>query len=146
MFRAYPRFDFIDDLQAARDRAFADTGAGDELAIFALDPVQVALEIANDDQVVDEDDKRLPQLAEGEKAKKLSVDPEQHFTQPPPRYTEATLVKKMEELGIGRPSTYASTMAVLEDRGYVRVDKKRLVPEDTGRLVTAFLKQTRSER
>ena len=63
----------------------------------------------------------------------------QHFTEPPPRYTEATLIKKMEELGIGRPSTYAATLAVLRDRDYVRMEKKQLIPEDKGRLVTAFL-------
>jgi DNA topoisomerase-1 len=68
-----------------------------------------------------------------------TVKPEQHFTQPPPRYTEASLVKKLEELGIGRPSTYASIIQVLQDRSYVRLDKKRFVPEDRGRLVTAFL-------
>ena len=68
-----------------------------------------------------------------------SIETEQHFTQPPPRYSEATLVKKMEELGIGRPSTYASTLAVLQERDYVRIEKKRLIPEDKGRLVIAFL-------
>ncbi|MFP4275229.1 MAG: topoisomerase C-terminal repeat-containing protein, partial [Paracoccaceae bacterium] len=72
-------------------------------------------------------------------AEKRAVTPEQHFTQPPPRYTEATLVKKMEELGIGRPSTYASIVTTIQDRGYVRKDKNRLIPEDKGRLVTAFL-------
>ncbi|MBR2655528.1 MAG: type I DNA topoisomerase [Loktanella sp.] len=91
------------------------------------------------DDTADEDDKRLPQLAEGEKAIKKSVDPEQHFTQPPPRYTEATLVKRMEELGIGRPSTYASIVTTIQDRGYVEKDKNRLIPQDKGRLVTAFL-------
>ncbi|MFN3663991.1 type I DNA topoisomerase, partial [Yoonia sp.] len=91
------------------------------------------------DDTTDEDDKRLPQLAEGEKAVKKSVDPEQHFTQPPPRYTEATLVKRMEELGIGRPSTYASIVTTIQDRGYVEKDKNRLIPQDKGRLVTAFL-------
>ena len=69
-----------------------------------------------------------------------AIEPEQHFTQPPPRYSEATLVKRLEELGIGRPSTFASTLAVLQERDYVKTDKKRLVPEDKGRLVTAFLK------
>ncbi|HCX10154.1 MAG TPA: DNA topoisomerase I, partial [Hyphomonas sp.] len=63
----------------------------------------------------------------------------QHFTTPPPRFTEASLVKKLEELGIGRPSTYASTLSTLEDRDYVRIEKKQLIPEDKGRLVTAFL-------
>ena len=91
------------------------------------------------DDVVDEDDKRLPQVAEGEKADKRSVTPEQHFTQPPPRYTEATLVKRMEELGIGRPSTYASIVTTIQDREYVRKEKNRLIPEDKGRLVIAFL-------
>ncbi len=70
---------------------------------------------------------------------KRSVTPEQHFTQPPPRYTEATLVKRMEELGIGRPSTYASVVTTIQDREYVRKESNRLFPEDKGRLVTAFL-------
>ncbi len=86
-----------------------------------------------------EDGARLPQIMAGEPAKKGAITPEQHFTQPPPRYTEATLVKRMEELGIGRPSTYASILTTIVDRGYVRKDKNRLIPEDTGRLVTAFL-------
>ncbi len=88
----------------------------------------------------DEDDtRRLPPLAVGDVLKDRQIDADQHFTQPPPRFSEATLVKRMEELGIGRPSTYASTMAVLVDRDYVKIDKKRLVPEDKGRLVIAFL-------
>ena len=78
-------------------------------------------------------------MRQGEKLAKERIDASQHFTEPPPRYTEATLVKRMEELGIGRPSTYASTIAVLKDRDYVRLDKKRLYPEDKGRIVTAFL-------
>ena len=78
-------------------------------------------------------------MRQGEKLAKDRIDASQHFTEPPPRYTEATLVKRMEELGIGRPSTYASTLAVLQDRDYVRIEKKRLHPEDKGRLVTAFL-------
>jgi len=84
-------------------------------------------------------DKRLPQIALGEAVTKSSISPEQHFTQPPPRYTEATLVKRMEELGIGRPSTYASIVTTIQDRGYVRKEKNRLFPEDKGRLVTVFL-------
>ena len=86
-----------------------------------------------------EDSARLPQIADGEAAAKREVTPEQHFTQPPPRYTEATLVKRMEELGIGRPSTYASIVTTIQDRDYVRKDKNRLIPEDKGRLVTVFL-------
>ncbi|MEP5730616.1 MAG: type I DNA topoisomerase [Sulfitobacter sp.] len=91
------------------------------------------------DDVVDEDDKRLPQISDGDKMDKRAITPEQHFTQPPPRYTEATLVKRMEELGIGRPSTYASIVTTIQDRGYVRREGQRLIPEDKGRLVTAFL-------
>ncbi|MGI9387494.1 MAG: type I DNA topoisomerase, partial [Methyloligellaceae bacterium] len=86
-----------------------------------------------------EDAKRLPKLDRGEALDAKNIAAKQHFTEPPPRFTEATLVKKMEELGIGRPSTYASTLSVLRDREYVRFDKKRLIPEDKGRLVTAFL-------
>jgi len=96
-------------------------------------------EEGRDDTVVDEDDKRLPQITEGEPAEKREVTPEQHFTQPPPRYTEATLVKRMEELGIGRPSTYASIVTTIQDRDYVSKDKGRLIPQDKGRLVIAFL-------
>jgi len=87
----------------------------------------------------DDDDKRLPQIMEGEAAAKRGVTPEQHHTQPPPRYTEASLVKRMEELGIGRPSTYASIVTTIQEREYVRKDKNRLIPEDKGRIVTIFL-------
>ncbi|MCZ6511751.1 MAG: type I DNA topoisomerase [Alphaproteobacteria bacterium] len=87
----------------------------------------------------EDDDRRLPVLNEGESATQKEVVPNQHFTQPPPRFTEASLVKKLEELGIGRPSTYASTLQVLQDRDYVVLDKRRFVPEDRGRLVTSFL-------
>jgi DNA topoisomerase-1 len=93
-----------------------------------------------DDQSEEDDESRvLPAMVEGDPLSRRSVKASQHFTQPPPRFTEASLVKKMEELGIGRPSTYASTLSVLRDRNYVRMDAKRLVPEDRGRLVTAFL-------
>ena len=87
----------------------------------------------------EEENKRLPKLAEGQALERRSVDSAQHFTQPPPRYSEASLVKKLEELGIGRPSTYASILQVLQDRDYVRLEKRRFIPEDRGRLVTAFL-------
>jgi DNA topoisomerase I len=93
-----------------------------------------------DDTTEDDDlSRRLPALARGDRVTDRAIETEQHFTQPPPRYSEATLVKKMEELGIGRPSTYASTLAVLQERDYVRIEKKRLIPEDKGRLVIAFL-------
>ncbi len=91
------------------------------------------------DDVVGENGGRLPILATGDPLDARKIEAKQHFTEPPPRYSEASLIKKMEELGIGRPSTYASTLNILRDREYVRLDKKRLVPEDKGRLVTAFL-------
>ena len=96
-------------------------------------------EEGRDDVVDEEEEGLLPEISKGEAAKRRSVTPAQHFTQPPPRYTEATLVKRMEELGIGRPSTYASIIGTIQDREYVRKDKNRLIPEDKGRLVTAFL-------
>jgi len=82
---------------------------------------------------------RLPAMRKAERIARGEVSPNQHFTQPPPRYTEASLVKKLEELGIGRPSTYASILQVLQDRAYVRLEKRRFLPEDRGRLVTTFL-------
>ena len=87
----------------------------------------------------DDDSRRLPKLTVGEAMARESIKPQQHFTEPPPRYSEATLVKKLEELGIGRPSTYASILSVLQERNYVRLDSRRFIPEDQGLLVTAFL-------
>ena len=87
----------------------------------------------------EEEGRLLPAMAEGERPALGEVRADQHFTQPPPRYSEASLVKKMEELGIGRPSTYASILSVLQERAYVRLEKRRFIPEDRGRLVTAFL-------
>ena len=104
--------------------------------------LKVYLEGRDDEEIDlsdDGDGGRLPQIVSGEPADKRGVTPEQHFTQPPPRYTEATLVKRMEELGIGRPSTYASIVSTIQEREYVRKEKNRLIPEDKGRLVTAFL-------
>ncbi|MEO0344571.1 MAG: type I DNA topoisomerase [Pseudomonadota bacterium] len=107
--------------------------------VIVFDGFLKVYEEGRDDAVVDDDDKRLPHVAAGDPMQKQDVAPEQHFTQPPPRYTEATLVKKMEELGIGRPSTYASIVSTIQTREYVRKEKNRLIPEDKGRLVTAFL-------
>jgi DNA topoisomerase-1 len=87
----------------------------------------------------DSRDRILPAINEGDSLGHKDVKPEQHFTQPPPRYSEASLVKKLEELGIGRPSTYASIISVLQDRNYVRIEKRRFIPGDRGRIVTAFL-------
>ncbi|HJS31463.1 MAG TPA: type I DNA topoisomerase [Alphaproteobacteria bacterium] len=93
-----------------------------------------------DDPIEDDEEGRtLPSMAEGDAVRRGEVKPEQHFTQPPPRYSEASLVKRLEELGIGRPSTYASILQVLQDRDYVRLEKRRFIPEDRGRLVIAFL-------
>ncbi|MBO9098130.1 MULTISPECIES: type I DNA topoisomerase [unclassified Rhizobium] len=86
-----------------------------------------------------EEDGRLPEINARENLAKQKINSTQHFTEPPPRYSEATLIKKMEELGIGRPSTYAATLATLRDRDYVTIDKRKLVPQAKGRLVTAFL-------
>ncbi|MBN8961588.1 MAG: type I DNA topoisomerase [Rhizobiales bacterium] len=94
-----------------------------------------------DDDPDDEDSNRLPAMSDGEALKRQALAVTQHFTEPPPRFSEASLVKRMEELGIGRPSTYASILQVLRDRGYVRLDKKRLHGEDKGRVVVAFLKK-----
>jgi DNA topoisomerase-1 len=91
------------------------------------------------DDEEDEESRMLPPMHQGEALGLNKVEPEQHFTQPPPRYTEASLVKRLEELGIGRPSTYASIISVLQEREYVRLDKKRFFIEDRGRIVTAFL-------
>ncbi|MES2961742.1 MAG: type I DNA topoisomerase [Pseudomonadota bacterium] len=96
-----------------------------------------------DDNETDEDDAKqnLPELKEKENLGLIEVKPQQHFTEPPPRYSEASLVKKMEELGIGRPSTYAAIISVLQDRGYVKLEKRRFFPEERGRIVTTFLKE-----
>jgi DNA topoisomerase-1 len=94
-----------------------------------------------DDDKQDEETKKLPELSEEEKLVLLNIQPNQHFTEPLPRYSEASLVKKLEELGIGRPSTYASIISVLQDRGYVKLEKKRFFPEERGRIVTTFLKE-----
>mgnify|MGYP001571201062 FL=1 len=107
--------------------------------VMLFDGFMRVYEEGRDDTVVDEDDKRLPQISAEDPLAKNSVNPEQHHTQPPPRYTEASLVKRMEELGIGRPSTYASVVTTIQDRDYVRKEKNRLIPEDKGRLVTVFL-------
>ena len=87
----------------------------------------------------EESSKMLPPLTEGENIDTKKINPEQHFTEPPPRYSEATLVKKLEELGIGRPSTYATIISVLQDRQYAVTEKKRFVPSELGRFLTAFL-------
>jgi DNA topoisomerase-1 len=106
-----------------------------------LFPGFMALYDEGRDDVADEEGARMPPLRDGDAPVKTGVDAVQSFTQPPPRYSEASLVKRLEELGIGRPSTYAATLQTLKDREYVRVEKGRFVPEESGRLVTAFLER-----
>jgi len=132
---------------AVIDRVAVDIDAADKAVTFRANGsvvkfdgfLKLYFEDVDDRAGEDDDERRLPNMAEGEGSTLSKLLPEQHFTQPPPRYTEASLVKKMEELGIGRPSTYASILKVLQDRNYVVLEKKRFVPEDRGRLVTAFL-------
>ncbi|MBX9814373.1 MAG: type I DNA topoisomerase, partial [Sphingomonas sp.] len=106
-----------------------------------LFPGYLALYEEGRDDAEDEESRRLPRLSAGDAPAKKGVSADQHFTQPPPRYSEASLVKRLEELGIGRPSTYASIIQTLKDRAYVRVEKNRFFAEESGRLVTAFLER-----
>ena len=122
-----------------------EAGSADRVALRAtgqvvrFDGFLTLYQEGRDDETEDEDSKRLPPMKEGDRLAERGIAVDQHFTEPPPRYTEATLIKKMEELGIGRPSTYTATLSVLRDREYVRLEKRQLIPEDKGRLVTAFL-------
>ncbi len=125
------------DIKAAAGARALDMRANGTVVKF--DGFLAAYQEGQDDAVEDEDANRLPAMAANENLERREIKTDQHFTEPPPRFSEASLVKRMEELGIGRPSTYASTLQVLRDRGYVRIDKKRLVPEDKGRVVIAFL-------
>ncbi|MBC9034052.1 type I DNA topoisomerase [Sphingomonas sp. JC676] len=106
-----------------------------------LFPGYLALYEEGKDDEGDEDSRRLPRMSTGDSPAKKAVNAEQHFTQPPPRFSEASLVKRLEELGIGRPSTYASIIQVLKDRAYVRIEKNRFFAEESGRLLTAFLER-----
>ncbi len=107
--------------------------------VIAFDGFLKLYQEGKDDDNGDDENRLLPNVNEGESVSKKAIKPEQHFTTPPPRFTEASLVKKLEELGIGRPSTYASIIAVLQERKYVKVEKLRFIPEDRGRIVTIFL-------
>lgn len=132
---------------AALERTTVEIESGDGLVGFRATGsvllfdgfLRLYQEGADDDDAEDEDGGRLPKVAAKDPLSLKAVRPDQHFTEPPPRYSEASLVKKMEELGIGRPSTYASVLSVLRDRDYVTMDKNRFIPSDKGRLVTAFL-------
>ncbi|MCF4099889.1 type I DNA topoisomerase [Maritalea mediterranea] len=132
---------------AEMERTAADielNGAKDQITLRAVGSVTtfpgfMSLYGVSTTEKDDENSRELPPLAEGDNPALKKCEIEQHFTQPPARFTEASLIKKMEELGIGRPSTYAATLAVLQNRDYVRLEKRTLIPEDRGRLVTAFL-------
>jgi DNA topoisomerase I len=132
---------------AMLDRVVADLASADGAVGFratgqtvAFDGFLKLYQEGRDDPAGDEDEGGLlPPMAPGDPLKRGEIMPKQHFTEPPPRFSEASLVRKLEELGIGRPSTYASIISVLQDRNYVRLESKRFVPEDRGRLVSAFL-------
>ncbi len=131
---------------AVLDRVTIDSLSKDEKIllrangqVIAFDGFLKLYQESKDDSADDEDNRILPNVNEDEQVKKGEIKPEQHMTTPPPRFTEASLVKKLEELGIGRPSTYASIIAVLQERKYVKVEKLRFIPEDRGRIVTVFL-------
>ena len=132
---------------AVLDRVVADIASADRQvglratgSTVAFDGFLKLYQEGRDDPAQDEEEGGLlPAMAPGDPLRRGEITPRQHFTEPPPRYTEASLVRKLEELGIGRPSTYASIISVLQERNYVRLESRRFVPEDRGRLVTAFL-------
>ncbi|MBI3446836.1 MAG: type I DNA topoisomerase [Magnetospirillum sp.] len=124
----------VDIVSADQTITFRATGS-----VVVFDGFMKVYREDKDDSDDEDAEKLLPDVTERDAMKRQDVRTEQHFTQPPPRFSEASLVKRMEELGIGRPSTYASILTVLQDRQYVRLDSRRFIPEDRGRLVTAFL-------
>ncbi|MBR4105995.1 MAG: type I DNA topoisomerase [Alphaproteobacteria bacterium] len=131
---------------AVMDRVVIDSRSEDKKIllratgqVIAFDGFLKLYQESQDDAEEDDENRILPNVEKDDKLTKGEIIPEQHFTTPPPRFTEASLVKKLEELGIGRPSTYATIIAVLQERKYVRVEKLRFIPEDRGRIVTVFL-------
>ena len=125
------------DLQCGEGNQFRATGSTIRHPGF----MSVYMEGKDDASDNDDDEKLLPPLEEGEKLKLLDIRSDQHFTEPPPRYTEASLVKALEEYGIGRPSTYASIISTLQNREYVENENRRFTPTDMGRIVNNFLTQ-----
>jgi DNA topoisomerase-1 len=127
----------------AVDFAAGDPEAGHRLrangSVLVVPGFMAVYQEGRDDTKTDDGDRLLPEIAEGDVVKLVELRPEQHFTEPPPRYTEASLVKALEEFGIGRPSTYASIIKTLKDREYVEMDGKRFIPSDIGRILTGFL-------
>ena len=124
----------VDIASSDRSVVFRATGS-----VVLFDGFLRLYEEGRDDAAESGNERILPPMSEGESLDRGKTDPEQHFTKPPPRYTEASLVRRLEELGIGRPSTYAKILSVLQERDYVRLESRRFLPEDRGRIVTAFL-------
>jgi len=136
-------------VHATLDTVAVDLLAGDESNVFRANGstivhagfMAVYQESVDDAKDKDDDNKLLPKMLQGEKVELIAIRPEQHFTEPPPRFSEASLVKALEEYGIGRPSTYASIISTLQNREYVEMDKRRFIPTDVGRVVNKFLTQ-----
>ncbi|MGB3897573.1 MAG: type I DNA topoisomerase [Mesorhizobium sp.] len=124
----------IEAVNGSRTAALRAVGS-----VIRFDGFIAAYTDQKDEDAEDEENRRLPEIRSGEQLAREAIHATQHTTEPPPRYSEASLIKKLEELGIGRPSTYASTLKTLEDRQYITIDKRRLIPDAKGRLVTAFL-------
>ncbi len=124
----------VDIASSDRSVVFRATGS-----VVLFDGFLRLYEEGRDDAAESGNERILPPMSEGESLDRGKTGPEQHFTKPPPRYTEASLVRRLEELGIGRPSTYAKILSVLQERDYVRLESRRFLPEDRGRIVTAFL-------
>ncbi|TPI23259.1 type I DNA topoisomerase [Mesorhizobium sp. B4-1-1] len=108
-------------------------------SVIRFDGFIAAYTDQKDEDAEDEESRRLPEIRSGEQLSRQAINATQHTTEPPPRYSEASLIKKLEELGIGRPSTYTAILKTLEDRDYVTIDRRRLVPQAKGRLLSAFL-------
>lgn len=124
----------IEALNGARTAELRAVGS-----VVRFDGFIAAYTDQKDDDTEDEENRRLPEIRSGEQLARRAINATQHTTEPPPRYSEASLIKKLEELGIGRPSTYTAILKTLEDRDYVTIDKRRLVPQAKGRLLSAFL-------
>ncbi|MET0598336.1 MAG: type I DNA topoisomerase [Mesorhizobium sp.] len=124
----------IEALNGARTATLRAVGS-----VVRFDGFLAAYADQKEEDQEDEENRRLPQIVAGEALRRERIDATRHSTEPPPRYSEATLIKKMEELGIGRPSTYTAILKTLEDRDYVAIDKRKLVPQPKGRLLSAFL-------
>ena len=129
------------DLHPGAESSDTPTGVFRANGSVLVEPGFIAVyqEGSDDSKEGDDNDRRLPDIQEGDSIDLDKIRPEQHFTEPPPRFTEASLVKTLEEYGIGRPSTYANIISTLKNREYVEMDGKRFIPTDMGRIVNTFL-------